>query len=414
MLSSFTIQNYRAFARKQTIECRPLTLFFGRNSSGKSALLRFLPLLAESYPSRGGPILLSGEIGRKAGWRDLVCKATENNKLRLKLNWLAEPITAADWAVDGDFEDQWRIVENLTVSHNELNQLVLYEFRDADEWQGLLPTKFPPVLNNASALGDLHTQLTDLCAQVQWVSGIRGQPERFVTYEQGALGSLEHDGSNAAMHLIAARIKGESALLLEMAQRFFIAQGETLLFRNLTSQLWRVMLAPSATPHLAVDLCDTGEGYAQVLPVLVALARACTGGPRLLCLEQPELHLHTRAQAELAKVLVETANDPAQPQLLVETHSEVLLTSVQLAIAEGRIKPEMVRVYWVSARGDGTSDAQAVDFDTLGRPQNSLLMNAFDDTTRLGQSLMTRQMAEFRAKNPMFAESADSAELVPD
>ncbi|HUW80902.1 MAG TPA: ATP-binding protein, partial [Acidocella sp.] len=43
VLTGFSIENYRAFARRQDIDIRPLTLFFGWNSGGKSALVRFLP-----------------------------------------------------------------------------------------------------------------------------------------------------------------------------------------------------------------------------------------------------------------------------------------------------------------------------------------------------------------------------------
>ncbi|MBK3434390.1 AAA family ATPase [Pseudomonas sp. CCI1.1] len=60
MLKSFSVENYRSFSRKQDIELRPLTLFFGWNSGGKSALLRFLPLVAESLRTGGSPIWLGG------------------------------------------------------------------------------------------------------------------------------------------------------------------------------------------------------------------------------------------------------------------------------------------------------------------------------------------------------------------
>src|SRR3990167_1934529 len=156
--------------------------------------------------------------------------------------------------------------------------------------------------------------------------------------------------------------------------------------------VWRVLLHPPGAPQARVELCDTGEGYSQVLPVLVALARAQTCGPRLVCLEQPELHLHTRAQAELAKQLVATAKSASQPRLMVETHSEVLLTSIQLAIAKGDLNPELVRVYWIEARSDGTSDAVPVEFDAQGRPNSSALSGAFGEAVRLGQDLLTKQL----------------------
>jgi AAA15 family ATPase/GTPase len=41
-LSSYMVENYRPFAERTTIELRPLTLLFGYNSAGKSALLRAL------------------------------------------------------------------------------------------------------------------------------------------------------------------------------------------------------------------------------------------------------------------------------------------------------------------------------------------------------------------------------------
>jgi predicted ATPase len=71
-LSSFTVANYRSFLRPTTIELRPLTLLFGYNNSGKSALLRVLPLLADSVGTpRGAPLNLDSAAVRGASFRDL-------------------------------------------------------------------------------------------------------------------------------------------------------------------------------------------------------------------------------------------------------------------------------------------------------------------------------------------------------
>src|SRR5690554_5582166 len=47
-LARFSIKNYRGFKQPATLTLRPLTLLFGYNSAGKSALARFLPLLSDS------------------------------------------------------------------------------------------------------------------------------------------------------------------------------------------------------------------------------------------------------------------------------------------------------------------------------------------------------------------------------
>jgi predicted ATPase len=217
------------------------------------------------------------------------------------------------------------------------------------------------------------------------------------TYGGGAAPVLQADGENAIDHLVAAQLRSNVDPILEAVRRFFLAVGEQLVLDNPMSGTWRVMLSPTSAPKVHVNLCDTGEGYAQVLPVLVALARAQFGGPRVLCLEQPELHLHTRAQEELSKLLVDAVASPAKPSILIETHSEVLLMSIQLAIASGQIPSEKVRIYWVESRSDGTSDIVPVDFDNRGRPTNTALVGAFDEAIRLGQALIMQQISSTSA-----------------
>lgn len=393
MLTEFSIENYRAFARPQKLEIRPLTLFFGWNSCGKSALIRFLPLLAESLRVAGPPIWLSGDVGRHATWRELVCKSTERDSLKFALHWDDLPLTA-EWEVGGDLEGRWQETKSLLInfgaSVQNFNRLDINEA----QWQGLVPKIY-----TSQELNSLNAKLSLLASQVQWISGVRVPPPRVETYGGGASPNLRPDGSDAVDHLIAAQLRSTNDPLLEATRSFFSALGEQLILDNPIEGAWRILLQPNGSPKVHVNLCDTGEGYTQVLPVLVALARARFGGPRLLCLEQPELHLHTRAQAELSKLLVNTAQDPAKPCILVETHSEVLLTSVQLAIAKGEITPDMVRVYWVESRADGTSDAIPVDFDGQGRPTNTTLIGAFNEAIELGQELMTKQMPQLPIPN---------------
>lgn len=47
-VTAFRIQNFMGFEDSGWVELRPITLLFGRNSSGKSALIRALLLLRQS------------------------------------------------------------------------------------------------------------------------------------------------------------------------------------------------------------------------------------------------------------------------------------------------------------------------------------------------------------------------------
>jgi predicted ATPase len=75
-----------------------------------------------------------------------------------------------------------------------------------------------------------------------------------------------------------------------------------------------VMLRDNLT-GVASNLADFGYGASQVLPVLEGCADP---GPGPLFVEQPEIHLHPRAQGELAQILCDASR---RRQMIVETQS---------------------------------------------------------------------------------------------
>jgi len=93
-----------------------------------------------------------------------------------------------------------------------------------------------------------------------------------------------------------------------------------------------------------------GSGIAQVLPIVAAVELL---GPRtLLSVEQPELHLHPRLQANLGEYLCDRATASLEPTI-VETHSELLVLRVLRMIREGRTDPSKVAVYYVGDTSEG-------------------------------------------------------------
>lgn len=77
------------------------------------------------------------------------------------------------------------------------------------------------------------------------------------------------------------------------------------------------------------DLTAIGVGASQLLPVVVALLTAPEDA--VLCIEQPELHLHPAVQARLADLFLFARPDVHS---VIETHSEYLLTRVRRRVAE--------------------------------------------------------------------------------
>ena len=131
----------------------------------------------------------------------------------------------------------------------------------------------------------------------------------------------------------------------------------------------QVELRVSQLPHSArgrigdmVSIADVGFGVSQALPVLVALLAATPG--QLVYLEQPELHLHPRAQSAMAQILADAANRGVC--VVAETHSELLLLTLQSLVAEGYLAPEKVKLHWFTRRHDGVTQVKSADLDETG------------------------------------------------
>lgn len=93
----------------------------------------------------------------------------------------------------------------------------------------------------------------------------------------------------------------------------------------------------------------------------LVLVEAYGNENRLVAIEQPEIHLHPRLQAELGDVFIESALGERKNRFLLETHSEHLLLRIMRRMretAEGRVeegkyavRPDDVMVLYVEPDG---------------------------------------------------------------
>jgi hypothetical protein len=119
---------------------------------------------------------------------------------------------------------------------------------------------------------------------------------------------------------------------------------------------------------VTVSVRDVGVGISQVAPVLL---HAHANQEKLIVIEQPEIHIHPRLQAELGDVFIESALGENKNRFLLETHSEHLILRILRRIRETTegdtddwpdefknacpdgIRPEDVAVLYVEPGEDG-------------------------------------------------------------
>ena len=68
-----------------------------------------------------------------------------------------------------------------------------------------------------------------------------------------------------------------------------------------------------------IGLSDVGFGISQILPLVV---QSLAASDQIISVEQPEVHIHPRLQADLGDLLIEATKEPRRNQFIIETHSE--------------------------------------------------------------------------------------------
>ena len=81
-------------------------------------------------------------------------------------------------------------------------------------------------------------------------------------------------------------------------------------------------------------------------------------------LQQPEVHLHPRAQAEFTTLLTKLTNQGNQ-SFIIETHSDYMIDRARIEIRKGNIKPEDVSLIYFEPKGNIVK-VHNIGFDELG------------------------------------------------
>lgn len=200
----------------------------------------------------------------------------------------------------------------------------------------------------AAVLAQVRRQLVN----VKYITPLRASAERYYRLQGLSVEEIDPQGENIAMFLhnlsTADRTK-----FSDWMHRFFGVSVETQSSQGHVS----LFLKGGANTNSGYNLADTGFGYSQMLPILVQLWSAgtrkrtilsLTSGPTIFAIEQPELHLHPKLQAKLADVFlasIEAAREiGVDLRLVIETHSEQIVSTLGLRIGRGTAKSEDINI----------------------------------------------------------------------
>lgn len=386
-ISQVIVQGFKSLARPEPycIEIRPLTLLAGANSSGKSSAIQPLLLLKQTLeaPFDPGPLLLNGPHVRFSSTRQVFpaglgirsadelgigvqdaagAEQTSYFKAAGPKQIVLARTTLDDGAWDRPIElnDSLTDVEIRDLVESDFGRVVVFRRRCFFDLGITTGREIAPVPGYSSSTLEFNIQ------RIIHLPGLRGNPERsyqttgvgrffpgtFETYIASVIHGWQEEGSGELQELCSN---------LERLGLTWKVQSTQLDATRVELQVGRLPRPRRQTGDL-VNIADVGVGVSQVLPVVVALLVAEPG--QLVYIEQPEIHLHPKAQIALAELLAGAANRGVH--VVAETHSALLVLAVQALVAEQKLAPKHVALHWFQRDKNGVTEINTADLDEQG------------------------------------------------
>ncbi len=421
MLLKFGLRNFKAF-RDQAFDLAPITVFVGRNGTGKSSVLQALAFLKQS--SLAGEALYTGREGAPAladlgSFEEVVHGGDTALPVRISMSARMDALGPTPWPTISKYAEYGisRLLGELPLSVDH----------------------YCPLSGGASESVEISNQSIRIrtpspsALEETWPEGIHPSAPRPFNGFESSITYGEELASLAEMNPRIAKDSEEDvarlgkALPIQLRRFFFIPagrgfMGQTFPLRNdargdlsaagygdfssnaatalaknrrmeeqvsdwletvtglrIRSQLthtgkeWGVsivFLPPrSANGRMPVGANNESFGANQLSHVFLQIALAASDpmvrNEATIGIEEPEVHLHPRAQRNFVEMLAAIAKQGTQ--FIISTHSDRIVSRVLLLVAKGVLRREDVVVYAFDKDESGAATAEKREIDEMGR-----------------------------------------------
>ena len=404
--TSLYLENFKGFIQKEeekqcenTIKIRPITLIYGPNSFGKSSILQSLLLLNQTV-NEGGDyktvcLLPKGATVNLGTFSDLRNKNDTSKELRIDISlpfnhyFDNENISAKQdtslltklyfsyyfkltkghtilskidiWAKIIDYcntdtivETPKKLIYTLELKSNQNNvYTIIRHYRndiasdevflgDSGQKQELKKISFFRL--EEFLVEEPFKQIEEILQNLVYVSSFRIQPERVFIPEQNRRDYVGKNGEYTAEILYDKELKKNINYWLKEIAGYELSED------NGNDKVKSINLNDEKTHIQKINLLDLGSGIAQVLPIIT---QAFKSENNTILVEEPEIHLHPKAQATLGEMFAVAAKE-RNNTFVIETHSENLLLRLERLIRQGKLSKDDVSVIYVDKNENGS------------------------------------------------------------
>ncbi len=431
MLTRLRLKNFKSWADTGDVALRPITGFFGVNSSGKSSLLHAILLLKQTSDSqdrglvfhfgdKSTPIdlgdftsILHGpnsedELEISLDWKGddpMVIKDTKNeDRIVASSSTLGFSVSTAAAEAKGPVrpfvrEMTYKVGEARFRMDRRISKKTAYELRSMiPDYPKFVFAKsvgrpktlpgpekcygFPDVVRanyqNAGFLADLALALEKRLDRVAYLGPLRAQPERRYAWTGAQPADMGRAGEAVVDAILAARERDPKISPGYRMKKLTVEQYVAKWLKELRLiHDFRVVSVGDGSQLYEVRVKRTPRS-AEVLLTDVGFGVSQILPVLVLCLfvpegstvllEQPEIHLHPSVQSGLADIMID-AWKRRRVQIIVESHSEHLLRRLQRRIAEEEVTTDDVGLYFCHL-GNRRSELRTLDLDVFGNITN--------------------------------------------
>lgn len=233
-------------------------------------------------------------------------------------------------------------------------------------------------------------------SMLSYIGPFRQSPERIYRDTGSHQKKVGVKGENASNVLIDDYYKNK-ALIDNISDWLFKALGYRLVVTNVADGYFQLLLEDKN--GIRSNISDVGYGISQILPIVT---QALVSVPsedffsknntlsEISIIEQPELHLHPAAQAELAELFVACVSENKNRNLLIETHSEHFIRKLQVLIADPncKISNEDVAVFYIDKDDSGAATLDELRILPNGKFEKRWPTGFFDKAHELSMALL--------------------------
>ncbi len=348
MITKIILKNFKCFKEETTFPLTHFNLLTGINGRGKSTLLQSLLVMHQSGYT--GKIVFNGSHVNLGRFEDVKNHDMPNSapivmdfhREQSKLDYLGfEKIIRAKYNCTEDADDRSAFIEDIQIQNyiGGLHRTKDYVSEEARRVFAQLFSRLHYI--SADRMGPQEFYLKNTLSDFAHV-GVKGE------HVANILLKRKEDSVSDNLHVQKrnndAKADIADDLLTQTGEWLnFIFEGASIKVEDTQTALVNLFFnttGRSQDKHNKPS--NVGFGFSHALPIIVAGLQASIGD--ILIVENPEAHLHPRAQSRLTTFLAKVAKTGVQ--VYIETHSDHILNASRVAILDEILTPDELNILY--------------------------------------------------------------------